>query len=95
VRASSPRRFRPDWPPPPPDSDEKQPPYRLRWPDDERDDVLARLLDLNARRPGTDERAAAEEDGDEDAGGGDDPPLASTPKARGGARKARAGRELF
>ena len=26
-------------------------PYRYRWPDDVRDDVLARLLELNAQRP--------------------------------------------
>ena len=26
-------------------------PYRYRWPDDTRDDVLARLLELNAQRP--------------------------------------------
>ena len=26
-------------------------PYRYRWPDDIRDDVLARLLELNAQRP--------------------------------------------
>ena len=43
-------------------------PYRYRWPDDVRDEVLARLLELNARRAeeearagaGTDEEAAAQ-----------------------------------
>ncbi len=34
----------------------KKKPYRYRWPDDIRDEVLARLLDLNA------ERAAEESD---------------------------------
>jgi len=81
--------FLPDWPPPPPDSDEKQPPYRLRWPDDERDDVLARLLDLNARRPGTDERAAADEEG------GDDEGEAPAAKNSANPRTKRATGELF
>ena len=38
----------------PVDEDEwgtRKKPYRYRWPDDVRDEVLARLLDLNAKRP--------------------------------------------
>ena len=34
-------------------------PYRYRWPDEIRDEVLARLLELNARRAAEEERAGA------------------------------------
>ena len=34
-------------------------PYRYRWPDEVRDEVLARLLELNARRAAEEERAGA------------------------------------
>ena len=38
-------------------SERKRKPYRLRWPDDVRDDVLARLIALNGRRAADEERA--------------------------------------
>ena len=43
-------------------------PYRHRWPDDIRDDLLVRLLELNAQRPKreTGTKPACWEDGDED-----------------------------
>ena len=34
-------------------------PYRYRWPDDDRDEVLARLLELNAKRANEEARAGA------------------------------------
>ena len=37
----------------------KKKPYRYRWPDDVRDEVLARLLELNARRAQEEARAGA------------------------------------
>jgi hypothetical protein len=38
---------------------DKKKPYRYRWPDDVRDEVLARLLDLNAKRAAEEERSGA------------------------------------
>ena len=36
----------------------KKKPYRYRWPDDVRDEVLARLLELNAERAAEETRAS-------------------------------------
>ena len=51
---------------------DKKKPYRYRWPDDVRDEVLARLLDLNATRAAEEARsgAAAEEKGRKKAAAG-------------------------
>ncbi|MBE3132123.1 MAG: hypothetical protein IMZ55_01510, partial [Acidobacteria bacterium] len=37
----------------------KKKPYRYRWPDDVRDEVLARLLELNAERAKEEARSGA------------------------------------
>ncbi len=37
----------------------KKKPYRYRWPDEVRDEVLARLLELNAERAKEEERSGA------------------------------------
>jgi hypothetical protein len=37
----------------------KKKPYRYRWPDDVRDEVLARLLELNAQRARDEARSGA------------------------------------
>ena len=41
------------------DGADKRKPYRYRWPDEVRDEVLARLLELNAKRAGEEARAGA------------------------------------
>jgi hypothetical protein len=41
------------------DSGRRRKPWRYRWPDDVRDDVLARLLKLNGERAAADERSGA------------------------------------
>jgi hypothetical protein len=50
----------------------KKKPYRFRWLDEVRDDVLARLMGLNAERASEEQRsgAAASSDGRRVAGGG-------------------------
>ena len=40
-------------------SDDKRKPWRYRWPDEVRDEVLARLLELNAARAGEERRSGA------------------------------------
>ena len=40
------------------ESDGRRKPYRFRWPDEVRDEVLARLLELNAERSALEERTA-------------------------------------
>ena len=59
------------------DSDDSAPskrkkPWRLRWPDDFRDEVLARLLELNEKRAGEERRSGI---------------AAEKAASRGGARK--------
>jgi hypothetical protein len=41
----------------------KKKPYRYRWPDEVRDEVLARLIELNGERAATEERSGASADG--------------------------------
>ncbi len=63
---------------------EKRKPYHYRWPDEVRDEVLARLLELNAERAKDEARSGA-------ASGGSAP---GTPRAKGSAKAAQSG-ELF
>jgi hypothetical protein len=59
----------------------KKKPWRYRWPDDVRDEVLARLLELNARR-------AKEQAGTPPPGGQGTPPATGKkPRGRGKAKK--------
>ncbi|MDQ3669125.1 MAG: hypothetical protein M3377_02425, partial [Actinomycetota bacterium] len=39
------------------ESGRRQKPYRYRWPDDVRDEVLARLIELNGERAAAEQRA--------------------------------------
>ena len=45
----------------------KKKPYRYRWPDEVRDEVLARLIELNAERAAEEQRSGAAADGQRDA----------------------------
>ncbi len=59
----------------------KKKPYRYRWPDEVRDDVLARLIALNAERAAEEQRSGAAAVGKR---------AAATPKTGRVARKASA-----
>jgi hypothetical protein len=65
----------------------KKKPYRYRWPDEVRDDVLARLIALNADRTAEEERSGAA------ASGGHAPAASSGRPAR--ARQANTTEALF
>jgi hypothetical protein len=67
---------------------------RYRWPDEVRDEVLARLLALNAERHAEEVAAGLVspdgkrlKSGDDDDGGDDDGDAPAKPKKRGGGRK--------
>jgi hypothetical protein len=59
-------------------------PYRYRWPDDVRDEVLSRLLELNAKRAREEARSGAQADKKRRASG-----------RRAGGQKERATEDLF
>jgi hypothetical protein len=68
---------------------QKRKPWRYRWPDDVRDDVLARLLALNAERAAAERRLGIEAVLEAPAGSGA-PRAAAGPK-RGGRKKGGGG----